>query len=65
MYGRKKWKACLARDLGVDVSTIHRIGKKDRVPSVYEIAIAGMIHNWEARQELEKQAKKLGIGRKK
>ena len=59
IYGRKKWKPQLARDLGVDVSTIHRIVKREQVPGPYEVAIRGM---WDQRQReiaLEKAARRL------
>lgn len=59
IYGRKHWKALLARDLGVDVSTIHRIGKRDQVPGPYEVALNGMVENWRQRTALEKAARKL------
>lgn len=59
LYGRKKWKSHLARDLGVNVSTIHRIGHRAQVPGPYEVAVAGLLVNKVARDRLEKEARKL------
>ena len=59
VYGRKKWKPQLARDLGVDVSTIHRICKRDQVPGPYEVALNGLMEHRRQEIELEKAARKL------
>lgn len=59
IYGRKKWQSSLARDLGVDPSTIFRIMHREQVPGPYEVAIRGM---WDQRKreiELEKAARRL------
>lgn len=59
IYGRKKWKVSLARDLGVDPSTIFRIMHREQVPGPYEVALRGM---WDQRRreiELEKAARRL------
>jgi hypothetical protein len=59
VYGRKKWKPQLARDLGVDVSTIHRIVKRDQIPGPYEVALRGLIAHRQQEIVLEKAARKL------
>jgi hypothetical protein len=59
LHGRKIWKARLARDLGVDVSTIHRIAKRLLVPGPVEIAIKALVNNRIAQDKLEKEARKL------
>lgn len=59
IYGRKKWKAHLARDLGVDVSTIHRIVKRDQIPGPYEVAVRGLMAHRSQEIVLEKAARKL------
>jgi hypothetical protein len=59
LHGRKVWKARLARDLGVDVSTIHRISKRLLVPGPVEIAIKALVNNRIAQDKLEKEARKL------
>jgi hypothetical protein len=59
IYGRKKWKPQLARDLGVDVSTIHRIVKREQVPGPYEVALNGLMEHRRQEIVLEKAARKL------
>ena len=59
IYGRKKWKPQLARDLGVDVSTIHRIVKRTQVPGSYEVALRGLMAHRQQEIALEKAARKL------
>lgn len=59
IYGRKKWKPKLAADLGVDVSTIHRIVKRPQVPGPYEVALNGMMEHHRKTVALEKEARKL------
>jgi methylphosphotriester-DNA--protein-cysteine methyltransferase len=59
VYGRKKWKPQLARDLGVNVSTIHRIVKREQVPGPYEVALNGLMEHRRQEIVLEKAARKL------
>lgn len=59
IYGRKKWKTYLARDLGVDVSTIHRIMKREQVAGPYEVALNGLLEHRKKEIALEKEARKL------
>jgi hypothetical protein len=59
VYGRKKWKPKLAADLGVDVSTIHRIVKRDQIPGPYEVALRGLMAHRSQEVLLEKAARKL------
>jgi hypothetical protein len=70
LYGRKKWKFCLARDLGINVSTVHRmtqldttvdppVFKRAQIPGPCEIALKAMLENKKARDKLEKEARKL------
>lgn len=68
LHGRKKWKSALARALGVDVSTVHRMTQRDastaafkraQVPGPYEIAVKAMLENKRARDKLDAAARKL------
>jgi len=59
IYGRKKWKPSLARDLGVDTSTIFRIMHREQVPGPVEVAVKGLLQNRLAQIRLEKQARRL------
>ncbi len=59
IYGRKKWKPKLAADLGVDVSTIHRLVKRTQIPGPYEVALNGMLEHRRQEIILEKAARKL------
>lgn len=59
IYGRKKWQVHLARDLGVDVSTIHRIMHREQVPGPYEVALRGLAEHRRQEVILEKAARKL------
>jgi hypothetical protein len=61
LYGRKHWKTHLARALAVDVSTIHRICKRPEVPGPVEVAVKGLLQNKLAQEDIEKQARKLGL----
>ena len=45
VYGRKRWKSLLARDLAVDVCTIHRLVHRPVIPGPYEIAITALLEN--------------------
>lgn len=59
MYGRRLWKSRLARDLGVNVCTIHRMMHREQVPAVYDVAIAGMVEHRRREEALQKEARKL------
>jgi hypothetical protein len=59
LFGRKHWKAQLARALAVDVSTIHRIGKRAEVPGPVEVAVKGLLQHKRAHDLLEREARKL------
>lgn len=59
LYGRKRWKSCLARDLGIDVSTVHRMTKRELVPGPYEVAMKAMLQNRIQQEKIEKEARKL------
>lgn len=59
IYGRKKWKAQLARDLGVDPVTVYRITKRPQVPGPYEVALNGLMEHRRKEIALEKEARKL------
>jgi hypothetical protein len=59
LYGRKKWKAKLAEDLGVDVTTIWRLTKRAQIPGPYEIALKAMLDNKRRQDALEREARKL------
>lgn len=59
LYGRKKWKTQLARDLGVDVTTIWRLTKRAEIPGPYEVALKAMLDNRKRQDALEREARKL------
>ena len=59
LHGKKFWKARLARDLGVNPATIHRMVKREQIPGPYEIAVKAMLENKRQRDKLEKEARKL------
>jgi hypothetical protein len=59
IFGRKKWQVHLAAHLGCDVSTIHRMMKREQVAGPYEVAIAGMLEQRKREIELERAARKL------
>ena len=61
IYGRKGWKTQLARDLGVDPTTIWRIVKREReqVPGPYEVALKGLLEHRRRQVALEREARKL------
>ena len=59
LHGKKFWKARLARDLGVNPATIHRLVKREQIPGPYEIAVKAMLDNKRQRDKLEKEARKL------
>lgn len=59
LYGRKRWKSLLAKDIGVDVSTIHRITHRPQVPGPYEVALNAMVEQKKRQLLLEKEARKL------
>ncbi len=61
LYGRKHWKAHMARALAVDVSTIHRICKRLEVPGPYEVAVKGLLENKKAMDAAAATARKLGL----
>jgi hypothetical protein len=59
LYGRRRWKSALARDLGVNVGTIHRMAKRAIIPGPYEVALKAMLENKRAQDRLMKEARKL------
>lgn len=59
IYGRKHWRARLADALAVDVSTIHRLGKRLQIPGPYEIAVNGMLEHHRRQVALAKEARRL------
>jgi hypothetical protein len=59
IYGRKKWKPSLARDLGVDTSTIFRIMHREQVPGPVEVAVKGLLQNRLAQIKIDKEARRL------
>jgi hypothetical protein len=59
IFGRKHWKAQMARAMGVDVSTIHRLGKRDQIPGPYEVALQGMLAHALEQRKLEAAARRL------
>src|SRR3977135_1772704 len=59
LYGRRAWKSRLARDLGVNVGTVHRMVKRPVIPGPYEVAMKAMLENKRARDKLVKEARKL------
>lgn len=59
VYGRKHWKSCLARDIGMDVSSIHRMMRRDQVPGPVEVALKGLAEQRRQEVDLEKAARRL------
>jgi hypothetical protein len=59
LYGRKKWKVQLADALGVDVTTIWRLTKREQIPGPYEVALKAMLENKRRQDVLEREARKL------
>lgn len=59
MYGRRLWKDKLAADLGVNVCTIYRMMHREKLPAVYDVAIAGMVEHKRREEALQKEARKL------
>lgn len=60
LFGRKHWKAELAKALGVDPSTIHRLANRNEyIPGPYEVAVKGMVAFKEQQDELEKKARQI------
>lgn len=59
IYGRKKWKPSLARDLGLDTSTVFRMMHREQVPGPVEVAVRGLLDHRQREIELERAARKL------
>ena len=59
IYGRKKWKPSLARDLGCNVATIYRMMHREQVPGPYEVALRGLLEHRKQEIALERAARKL------
>lgn len=59
IFGRKKWQPQLAAHLGCNVSTIHRLMKREQIAGPYEVALAGMLEHRKREIELEKAARRL------
>ena len=59
LYGRKYWKVKLADALGVDVTTIWRLTKREQIPGPYEVALKAMLENKKRQDMLEREARKL------
>lgn len=59
VYGRKKWKAKLAADLGIDEVTVWRYTRKEQVPGPVEVALNGLMEHRRQQAVLEKAARKL------
>ena len=59
IFGRKKWQPQLAAHLGCNVSTIHRLMKREQIPGPYEVALQGMLEHKKRQIALEKEARRL------
>lgn len=59
IYGRKHWKSALAKDIGMDVSSIHRMMRRDQVPGPVEVALRGLAEHRKQQVELERAARRL------
>lgn len=59
IYGRKHWKSRLAQDIGMDVSSIHRMMRRDQIPGPVEVALRGLAEHRRQEVELEKAARRL------
>lgn len=44
IYGRFRWRSRLALNLGIDIATVHRWGKRDKPLSyIAEVAVRGLL----------------------
>ena len=59
VYKRPDWKSALARDLGVDVCTVHRMLHRPEVSGPWSIAIKAMLDKRLAQDRLDKEVRKL------
>lgn len=59
VYGAEHWRQKFADALGVNASTIHRVGKKTRIPNVYEVAMVSFWNIERQRREIAKQQRAL------
>ena len=59
VYGKPEWKTDLARDLGVNVCTVHRMLHRPEVSGTWTIAIKAMLQNRIAKDKLEKEVRRL------
>lgn len=59
LYGRKHWKRQLALTLGLDVSTVLRITKRERVPGPVEFAVLGLLEQKRRKDEIDRAARAM------
>jgi hypothetical protein len=53
MYGRR-WRSLLALNIGRNVATIHRWGKRENIDPIAEVAVRGLLERWKTNQAAEK-----------
>ena len=59
VYKRPDWKSALARDLGVNVCTVHRMLHRSEVSGPWAIAIKAMLDKRQAQDRLDREVRKL------
>ncbi len=70
IYGPIHWRSQLALNLGIDVVTVHRWGKRDKPLSyIAEVAVRGLLEKYRADVKIQKlvneQLRKVGKRRPK
>ena len=54
LYGHKRWRTNLARNLGLDRTTIWRFNKREKIPDVVEVAARGLELRHKQLQDLKR-----------
>jgi len=54
MYGPHRWRSQLALNLGLNVSTIWRMGKREDIPHLVEVAVRGLLERHKVNSIAEK-----------
>lgn len=55
LYGPYRWRSKLALNLGIDIATVHRWGKRDGPLSyMAEVAVKGLAEQYRAQRKLDK-----------
>lgn len=54
LYGHKRWRTGLARNLGLDRTTLWRFKKREQIPEVVEVAVRGLALRHKQLQDLKR-----------